>query len=150
MAARRPKIYCGPRQRAPPGYDRVGNNVECMKRGFGICLYSGKCGSLHNPERAPFVQQAGEPRTYCGLQENIPEGYTRQGTKQECLRKGYGICLYGPPQAIPINANANRAAPAQLVVPYDPWWIIKRWWFWVIVVLVILVIIFLTLYLVQK
>lgn len=33
-------------------------------------------------------------RTYCGNQPQVPVGYDRVGTPYQCLRKGYGVCLY--------------------------------------------------------
>ncbi len=33
------------------------------------------------------------PKLYCGNSDNLPEGYTRNGTRFECLKKGYGAAL---------------------------------------------------------
>lgn len=35
-------------------------------------------------------------RIYCGNQDVLPPGYTRFGTRYECLRKGYGAALFAP------------------------------------------------------
>ena len=128
------KTYCGPLTTPPDGH-RIGNNVECMKKGFGICLYSGNSGRLHNPDRPPPAPSTEHPKIYCGLNGAIPDG-ARRGTRIECLRKGYGVCLYGPPQPIPILARIA--------------WIVKQWWFWVILVLVLIIILFLFLYAAAK
>lgn len=33
------------------------------------------------------------PKLYCGNKEELPKGYTRNGTRFECLKKGYGAAL---------------------------------------------------------
>lgn len=33
------------------------------------------------------------PKIYCGNSDNLPQGYTRNGTRFECLKKGYGAAL---------------------------------------------------------
>jgi hypothetical protein len=35
----REKIFCG-NKTLPDGYDRSGTRFECLKRGYGVCLYS--------------------------------------------------------------------------------------------------------------
>ena len=32
-------------------------------------------------------------RIYCGEEEELPKGYARNGTRFECLKKGYGSAL---------------------------------------------------------
>lgn len=34
----RPKIYCGNRDDAPDGYDRLGSRAECLRKGYGAAL----------------------------------------------------------------------------------------------------------------
>lgn len=41
----RPKIYCGMQPVLPDGYDRHGLNYECLRKGYGACLYHGKLGT---------------------------------------------------------------------------------------------------------
>lgn len=58
-----------------------------------------------------------EQKKYCGLKEPLPQGYTRYGNRYECMKTGYGICLYGnkkgqgiksrPPPVI-VTSLANR------------------------------------------
>jgi hypothetical protein len=38
-------IYCGLKNPIPQGYDRLGTTYECLKKGYGACLYNGKCGT---------------------------------------------------------------------------------------------------------
>jgi len=45
MPPRREKFYCGLKPDLPPGYDRFGVPFECLKKGFGACLYAGKRGT---------------------------------------------------------------------------------------------------------
>lgn len=45
MPPRREKFYCGMKPNLPPGYDRFGVPFECLKKGFGACLYAGKQGT---------------------------------------------------------------------------------------------------------
>ena len=40
----RVKFYCGLKEILPPGYQRFGVPYECMKKGFGACLYAGRLG----------------------------------------------------------------------------------------------------------
>lgn len=39
------KFYCGLQQQLPDGYDRYGNRYQCLRKGYGACLYSGKLGN---------------------------------------------------------------------------------------------------------
>ena len=34
---------------------------------------------------------------YCGDKEELPEDYDRQGSRFECMKKGYGSALYNAP-----------------------------------------------------
>lgn len=34
---------------------------------------------------------------YCGDKEELPEDYDRQGSRLECMKKGYGSALYNAP-----------------------------------------------------
>lgn len=38
------KIYCGMKQELPEGYARFANRFQCLKKGYGACLYAGKRG----------------------------------------------------------------------------------------------------------
>lgn len=42
---RREKIYCGTKPDLPPGYSRFGIPFECLRKGYGACLYAGKLGT---------------------------------------------------------------------------------------------------------
>lgn len=39
------RVYCGTKQQAPDGYDRIGTPFQCLRKGYGVCLYSGKKGT---------------------------------------------------------------------------------------------------------
>jgi hypothetical protein len=41
---RREKIYCGNNQALPEEYDRFGLPFECLRKGYGACLYAGRLG----------------------------------------------------------------------------------------------------------
>ena len=45
MPPPREKIYCGLKPILPDGYARFGLAFECLKKGYGACLYTGKLGS---------------------------------------------------------------------------------------------------------
>jgi len=92
------KKYCGNSETLPDGYDEFATIFECMKRGFGVCKYSGKLGSKH-AESVPLDPD--RPKIYCGTKEALPPGYARFGERNECLRRGFGRCLYTvpPPEA---------------------------------------------------
>ena len=89
----RAKIYCGTAGQLPPGYDIRGNRFQCMKKGYGSCLAAGKDGTKSHEHQA---MNANAPKIYCGTDVMLPNGYTRFGNLSECLRKGYGACLYTP------------------------------------------------------
>jgi hypothetical protein len=42
------KVYCGTQPGLPDGYSRFGNLFECLRKGYGVCLYSGKLGKGNN------------------------------------------------------------------------------------------------------
>lgn len=39
------KVYCGMKQALPDGYDRFATPYQCLKKGYGACLYAGKRGT---------------------------------------------------------------------------------------------------------
>lgn len=39
------KVYCGKQPILPDGYDRFAIPYQCLKKGFGACLYAGKRGT---------------------------------------------------------------------------------------------------------
>lgn len=49
-------------------------------------------------------------KIYCGDDEDVPKGYKRKGTRQECLRKGYGAALVYSTQADRDKAMASMIA----------------------------------------
>jgi len=48
------------------------------------------------------------PRFYCGLKQILPEGYARFGLPYECMKKGYGACLYHGRLGAGRNNNNNQ------------------------------------------
>lgn len=40
----RQKVYCGTKQALPEGYARFANRYQCLKKGYGACLYAGRRG----------------------------------------------------------------------------------------------------------
>jgi len=109
-------FYCGPDTQLPPGYTRFGTNFECMKKGYGICKYNRKLGSRYHLSQ-PL--DPNRPRFFCGNGDQAPPGYNRLGRREECLRKGYGRCLYSRPP------------------PFMPWY--KKWWWWLVILIVLTV-----------
>jgi heme/copper-type cytochrome/quinol oxidase subunit 2 len=62
-------------------------------------------------------------KKYCGLKEQLPQGYTRFGNRYECMKTGYGTCLYGGKK----GEGQVRAPPQQRTnhtVNYDRLYII--------------------------
>lgn len=97
------KTYCGNNIVIPPGYDVRGDRFQCMKKGFGSCMATGQQGSKVGERQAPGVVNPQRPKLYCGNDMMLPAGYARFGNNAECLRKGFGACLYTPPKAyVPI------------------------------------------------
>lgn len=39
------KVYCGKQPILPDGYDRFAIPYQCLKKGFGACLYAGRRGT---------------------------------------------------------------------------------------------------------
>lgn len=39
------KVYCGMKQVLPEGYDRFAIPYQCLKKGYGACLYAGRRGA---------------------------------------------------------------------------------------------------------
>lgn len=38
------KVYCGMKQQLPLGYDRFAIPYQCLKKGYGACLYANRRG----------------------------------------------------------------------------------------------------------
>ena len=88
--------YCGNKDVLPDGYTRFGTRHECLKTGYGVCKKSGRQG-----QRCPLIllppserHTPSARRAYCGTHEILPEGYTSFGSRHDCLKKGFGVCLY--------------------------------------------------------
>lgn len=44
----RQKVYCGMKPVLPEGYDRFAIPYQCLKKGYGACLYANKRGTGYN------------------------------------------------------------------------------------------------------
>jgi len=88
------KKYCGNNENLPEGYNEFGDLFTCTRKGFGICKYSGKLGTKYNGQ----PPDPDRPKIYCGNKDEIPPGYIRKGTRNECLKRGFGRCLYTEPE----------------------------------------------------
>jgi len=86
---------------------------------------------LYSPNN---IRDPNQPKIYCGLRA-LPEGYDRMGDKTECLRKGYGTCLY-----------ANVAAEAPEFNFRSLW---TNFWFWFLFICIIICLILLIIYLLE-
>lgn len=40
----RQKVYCGTKQILPEGYARFARRFQCLRKGYGACLYAGRLG----------------------------------------------------------------------------------------------------------
>jgi hypothetical protein len=96
------KTFCG-NGPCPNDYDRLGTPNECLKKGVGVALYgiaperiaSGR--GLPIPRELSSNELDNRPKLFCGDQDatnGVPDGYDRNGTRYECLRKGIGVGLY--------------------------------------------------------
>lgn len=89
----RSRRYCGNKDILPDGYTRFGTRHECLRTGYGVCSKSGRQG-----QRCPLVRRPDNRRParrlYCGTNDILPEGYTAFGSLHDCLKKGFGVCLY--------------------------------------------------------
>lgn len=91
-----PKRYCGNKTILPDGYDVFGTLFECLRKGYGICKATGREGQCPS---APRQRRNTGERAYCGTKQQIPDGFTRRGTRHECLKKGFGACMYSIPES---------------------------------------------------
>lgn len=90
----KPKIkYCGTSLQVPEHYQTRGHPYECLRKGYGICFYSNKEGTKVSRNATSI---SAKEKIYCGTQQPLPPTYDRKGHPYECLRKGYGVCLYNP------------------------------------------------------
>lgn len=48
----RQRVYCGKKQVLPDGYDRFAIPYQCLKKGYGACLYANRYG-----QRRPFFHR---------------------------------------------------------------------------------------------
>lgn len=86
------KKFCGKAAKLPEGYTGRASRFDCLKKGFGACLASGAAGSRRaEARRSPSKKRE---RVYCGNDMMLPDGYDRYGDGYECLKKGFGACLY--------------------------------------------------------
>lgn len=131
-------IYCGKNNILPDNYNRFGTNFECLHRGFQTCKYNGKLGSKFN-ESIPL--DPNRPKIFCGYR-NLPEGYLRNGQRNECLRKGYGTCLYKDPSQI-VNQNTPNIITN---TPNNKKPFYKNFWFWIAIIFLLIIIILIILY----
>jgi len=112
------KKYCGNDANLPEGYAEFGDLFTCTRKGFGICKYTGKLGTKYNGQ----PPNPDRPKIYCGNKDEIPPGYTRKGTRNECLKRGFGRCLYTEPEIqqqlrAPMQAQLRAPMQAQLRAP---------------------------------
>lgn len=55
-----------------------------------------------------------KPKIYCGLEEDLPEGYDRMGNRYECMRKGFGAGVYLVPDHKREKMLKKKHPPAKL------------------------------------
>ena len=67
-------------------YVSLGTRSECLRIGYGRALNS----PVNQEYRLPYLPIE-EDRFYCGDQTHLPEGYSRFGTRPQCLSRGFGI-----------------------------------------------------------
>ena len=90
------KIYCGPQQDIPEGYDSIGGRYPCLRKGIGVGTH------LPADRRPPGIAADGtrtprdpnREKKYCGTKEVLPQEYSDFATPYECLRKGVGVGLW--------------------------------------------------------
>lgn len=88
-------IYCGTSMILPEWYETRGRPYDCLRKGYGICYYMNKEGTGIRAN-LPSISSTTRKRIYCGTEKELPSDYARKGSAYECLRKGYGVCLYNP------------------------------------------------------
>jgi hypothetical protein len=81
-------IYCGDDLLLPDSYDEFGSLNACLKKGIGIGMGSSDSVISKIISKPPKLQTA---HTYCGTRTELPQGYDRFATRNECLRKGVGV-----------------------------------------------------------
>lgn len=83
------KIYCADDKILPEGYTEHGSRYQCLRKGFFIGTMLEK--EARSKGKTKFVKRTPnkKPKIFCG-NRTLPNGYTRYGTRFECLRKGIG------------------------------------------------------------
>lgn len=49
-----------------------------------------------------------QQKKYCGDKQQLPQGYTSFDTRYNCLRRGFGACLYSGNKGTRIGNNNRR------------------------------------------
>lgn len=53
------KVYCGMKQQLPQGYNRFAIPYQCLKKGYGACLYANRRGECRGARyEEPFFRRA--------------------------------------------------------------------------------------------
>ena len=78
-------FYCGNNQNNV-GNKPIGNRYQCLRQGIGKGLHS-----KLNPSYGIPYQPIDNRKFYCGLLNQLPNGYDWIGRHSDCFQKGFGI-----------------------------------------------------------
>src|SRR5271156_6128630 len=83
------KLYCGDDKILAQGYTDHGTRYQCLRKGFYVGTMLEK--EARSKGKTKFVKRTPnkKPKIFCG-NKTLPNGYTRYGTRFECLRRGVG------------------------------------------------------------
>ena len=91
------KMYCGLSDTLPEGYTFFGTRSECLKTGIGVGL--GMMPSQREESKIRMENKEDEedkPKLYCGLSDDLPDGYDDFGSTYDCMKKGIGTGIFLP------------------------------------------------------
>jgi len=93
---------------------------SCMRVGYGVCKKNGREGEKECGAIIPPSSSSPREKKYCGTKEQLPQGYTAFGTRHDCLKKGFGVCMCSKKKAVVVKRfyerySQNRRAMAEWV-----------------------------------
>jgi len=113
-------IYCGNNANHVPlinGQQHLGTRYECLNKGKNV----GLAQPIDPAFQVPYIP-IDNTRKYCGNQGDLPAGYDRFGSLDECYRTGVGVGKRIKANGVgnvanPNPANPNPANPNKIVIP---------------------------------
>jgi hypothetical protein len=106
-------MYCGnnlAHKKLVNGELQIGTRYKCLKRGIGRGLNM----PFDNSYLGEYIP-IDDTRIYCGNSEQLPNGYDRFGSLDECQSKGIGIGMKQKADNIVKKVSKNNVTKKDLV-----------------------------------